>query len=60
MNPAPPAFAWLTHEEFTLLPTEAKVMYLAEAIEALSAERSIFIGLVPQQKIYQPVNSLLI
>jgi len=25
-------------------------MYLAEAIEALSAERSIFIGLVPQQK----------
>ena len=50
MNPAPPAFAWLTHVEFTRLPTEAKVMYLAEAIQALSAERPIFIGQVPQQK----------
>ena len=50
MNPAPPAFAWLTHEEFTGLSTEAKVMYLAEAIQALSVERSIFIGQVAQPK----------
>ena len=45
MNPVPTAFAWLTHEEFRQLSTEAKVTYLAEAIDALSAERgSIFIG----------------
>ncbi len=50
MNPAPSAFAWLTHEEFTKLSTEAKVTYLAEVIEALSAERSIFVGRTPLQK----------
>jgi len=47
MNPAP--FAWLTHEEFTKLSTEAKVMYLAEAIDALASERgSIFVGQAPR------------
>ena len=49
MNPAPTTFAWLTHEEFTQLSTEAKVLYLAEAIDALAAERgSIFIGQAPR------------
>ena len=45
MSPVPTAFAWLTHEEFKQLSTEAKVLYLAEAMDALSTERgSIFIG----------------
>ena len=45
------AFAWLTHEEFSKLSTDAKVMYLAEAIDALSAERgSIFVGGNSQQR----------
>ena len=51
MNPAPAAFAWLTHDEFMQLSTEAKVMYLAEAINALASERgSIFIGQAREQK----------
>ena len=37
MNSAPTTFAWLTHDEFTQLSTEAKVLYLAEAIEALAS-----------------------
>jgi hypothetical protein len=50
MNPPTPvAFAWLTHEEFTRLSTDAKVMYLAEAIQVLTHERgSIFVGQPPQ------------
>ena len=55
MTPIPTAFAWLTHEEFKQLSTEAKVVYLAEAIQALSSDRgSIFIGEVPRQQKMKP------
>ena len=55
MNPAPPAFAWLTREEFTKLSIEAKVMYIAEAIDALASERgSIFVGQPPGQQKTKP------
>ena len=55
MTPIPTAFAWLTHEEFTKLSTEAKVTYLAEAIEALAADRgSIFVGQAPRAQKPKP------
>jgi hypothetical protein len=51
MSPAACAFAWLTQEQFLQLSTDAKIMYLAEAIDALASERgSIFVGPTPQRE----------
>ena len=55
MNSAPSTFPWLTHEEFMQLSTEAKVAYLAEAMEVLTSERgSIFIGQTPRPQKAKP------
>jgi hypothetical protein len=55
MSPAPSTFPWLTHEEFLQLSTEAKVAYLAEAVEVLNSERgSIFVGRPPRPQKPKP------